>query len=225
MAEEMGYQRRVCAVALGSMLVALCVAGSAPVVAQGVVIDRTLALVAGRAITLSDVRTAAALGLIDLPVGGNTTEAGAERLIERALILREVERYLPSEPGDDDVDAAVAEIRRRFATTFDFARVLEAGGFTTARLRAWVRDDLRITVYLAQRFAVGGLPTDQEVGAYYAMHREEFERSGVPFDEIVPLVRSRLADERRRELIADWVEGLRRRTEVVELYRRERGGG
>lgn len=202
-----------------ALLCGVSIAASAQ--SQGVVIERTLAIVAGRVITLSDVRTALALRLIDVPEGPDRVEAGAERLVERALMLREVERYLPAEPAMAEVDARVEAIRARFETPLDFARALEAGGFTTARLRAWLRDDLRIAGYLAQRFATGGVPTDQEIGAYYAAHREEFERSGVPFEEIVPLVRERLTGERRRELIADWVNGLRRRTDVVELYRQK----
>ena len=54
---------------------------------------------------------------------------------------------------------------------------LDAGGFTEARLRAWVRDDLRIAAYLDQRFAAAGAPTDEEVAAYYAAHRDEFDES------------------------------------------------
>jgi hypothetical protein len=37
-------------------------------------------------------------------------------------------------------------------------KALETHGFTEARLRAWVRDDLRAEGYLAQRFASAGTP-------------------------------------------------------------------
>jgi hypothetical protein len=186
--------------------------------AQGVVIERTLAIVAGQIITLSDVTTLRELGLIEVGAAEDPVAAGARRLIERALILREVERYAPGAPAEAEVDARLAAIRDRYESALDLARVLEAGGFTTARLRAWVRDDLRIASYLAQRFPAAGLPTDQEIGAYFAERREEYERDEVPFEQILPIVRERLVAERRQALIADWVEGLRRRAEVVELY-------
>jgi hypothetical protein len=187
---------------------------------EPVVIERTLALVGRQVITLSDVRTLTELRMVEAVGGDDPVIAATERLIARALMLREVQRYAPGEPTDAEIDAVLAEIRARYETPLDFARVLEAGGFTQARLRAWVRDDLRIASYLNQRFATAGVPSEQDIAAYYAAHRDEFERSGVPFEEVAPLVRARLAGERRRELIADWVEGLRRRTEVVELYRR-----
>jgi len=67
-----------------------------------VLLDRTLAIVGGRTITLSDARTAVALGLIG---GRDVTAATVERLVERELMLREAERYAPEEPAV----AAVAE--------------------------------------------------------------------------------------------------------------------
>ncbi len=199
---------------LGALLLGQTLSGQEPVV-----IERTLAIVGQQIITLSDVRTTMALGLVARPSEGDPVPAVTERLIERLLILREVERYAPGEPSESEIDAEMSRLRGRFDTPLEFARVLEAGGFSTARLRVWIRDDLRITTYLGQRFAAAGVPTEQDVGAYYAAHREEFEQSGVPFEEVGPLIRDRLAGERRQEVIADWVEGLRRRTEVVELYR------
>ena len=199
---------------LGALLLGASLSGQ-----EAVVIERTLAIVGRQIITLSDVRTTMALALVETPSGGDPVPAVTERLIERLLTLREVERYAPGEPTESEIDAELSRLRGRFDTPLEFARVLEAGGFTTARLRAWIRDDLRITTYLGQRFAAAGVPTEQDIGAYYATHREEFERRGAPYEEVVPLIREWLAGERRREVIADWVEGLRRRTEVVELYR------
>ena len=61
------------------------------------------------------------------------------------------------------------------------------------------------------------MPSEQEVQAYYSEHQAEFEKGGVPYAEAVPLVRERLAAERRRELIDDWVADLRRRAQVTDL--------
>ena len=124
--------------------------------AQPEILDRTLALVGGQAITLSDVRAAIDLGLIE---GGpsNTAEMTA-RLVDRELILREVQRYAPPAPSDSAVAARVAEITKRFASPVALMKVLETHGFSESRLRAWVRDDLRTESYLAQRFASAGTP-------------------------------------------------------------------
>jgi len=138
-------------------------------------VDRTLAIVAGRTITLSDARTAIALGLVE---GVEADEAFVQRLVDRQLMLIEADRYEPDPPSDERIEARLAEVRGRAGGTEALARALALGGFTEGRLRAWVRDDMRIASYLQQRF---------------------------------------VADDRRADLMADWVSDLRRRAQVVIL--------
>lgn len=180
-------------------------------------LDRTLAIVGGQPITLSDVRAAIALGLVQPERVADPVPAVTMQLVDRELILREVQRYAPAAPADSGVDALLAELRSRFPDPAALARVLDAHGFTEARLRAWVRDDLRMQAYLAQRFASASLPTDAEIAAVYTREKPEFDKAGMSFDQAVPIIRDRLIASRRRELIADWVADLRRRTDVVVL--------
>lgn len=192
---------------------------SASVAAQGELIERTLAIVGGQVITLSDARTALALGLVDGTGQADPIAAAATRLVERQLVLREVQRYAPPEPAPEAIESRLSVARQRFETPEAFEQALAEGGFTEQRLRGWIRDDLRIQAYLDQRFAVAGIPTDQEVAAYYNSNRAEFERAGLPFAEASGLIRERLGAARRAELITDWVSDLRRRADVVELFR------
>jgi hypothetical protein len=124
--------------------------------AQSELIERTLAIVGGQAITLIDVRAALALGLVESSGPGDPIPAATRRLVDRVLILREVQRYAPAEPLDATIDARVAATASRFPTDAAFKAALEAGGFSEARLRSWLRDDLRIAAYLDQRFAAAG---------------------------------------------------------------------
>lgn len=198
--------------------------GLAPLPAPGArlpaqeVLDRTLAIVGGQPITLSDARAALALGLVE-PAGAGDPEAVTMALVDRELILREVQRYAPAAPGESAVDARLDGIRSRFTEAGAFAKVLELHGFTEVRLRAWVRNDLRTQAYLAQRFASASAPSDPEVAAAYAKSKADFDRTNTSFEQAVPLIREGLIASRRRELIADWVSDLRRRTDVVILQR------
>ena len=178
-------------------------------------IERTLALVGGQPITLSDARAAAALGLV--PDAQSSTDIAVMTgvLVDRELILREVQRYAPPAPAESSVDARVEEMRKRFGDGAAFARALETQGFTETRLRAWIRDDLRTEAYLAQRFASASTPTDAEIAAAYARARAEFERTGQNLEQATPVLRDRLITTRRAELIEDWLGDLRRRTDVV----------
>jgi hypothetical protein len=180
-------------------------------VAQPELLDRTLALVGGQPITLSDARAAIALGLIENPTGSLTDVT--MRLVDRALVLREVQRYAPPAPEESLVESRLAAIRQRLGDSF--TATLEAHGLTETRVRGWIRDDLRTQAYLAQRFASASLPSDSEVAAVYNRQRAEFDKSGLTFEQAAPIVRERLIEERRRELVVDWVADLRRRTDVV----------
>lgn len=178
-------------------------------------IERTLALVGGQPITLSDSRAAIAFGFIEM----DRPEAVVTRLVDRELVLREVQRYAPAAPAESAVEARLDEIRARLGGPAKLEALLDQHGFTDVRVRAWIRDDLRIQSYLAQRFASASTPTESDISTAYARTRAEFEKSGTTFEQAVPIIRERLIGSRRTELIADWISDLRRRTDVVILQR------
>ena len=126
-------------------------------VQQGVVIDRIMAVVSGGIILQSDVTAALRFGLVDVPAEGDRTQVALDRLIERRLMLLEVDRYGAAEPTGAEIDAALAEVDKRIGSAERLDAILRESGFTLAQLRLWVRDDLRIRAHLQQRF--GGSTT------------------------------------------------------------------
>lgn len=184
------------------------------------VIDRIVAVVGNRVILLTDVRAALALGLVPVRSGPDAEEAAVRALVERALMLDEVVRYGPDEPAPADVDQRVAAVEQRLGGLLE--QTLAQTGIDTERLRAILRDDLRLERYLDQRFSAAAQPTDDEVSRYYAEHRLEFARGDVvpPLADVAAAVRERLTAQRRAALIDDWVDSLRRRSDVSILYAR-----
>lgn len=192
------------------ILVVISIAlGAAPttVRAQDVLIDRVLATVEGRVITLSDVRAARALGLVTAGTDAGSTEAVLNVLIDRALVLEEVERYAPPEPDPAAIDRAVAAIRAPHAASFDAS--LRVAGLDDTAVRQWVRNDLRVERYLAQRFAGTVEPTDDDIETYRRRHAEDPGRSGQAPDDAA--VRAAVTAERRAALVREWIDGLRAR--------------
>lgn len=190
-----------------------------PAVPSGgeVLIDRTLALVGGAVITQAEVDLAATLGLVTTPTPGPA--AAVRAVVDRWLMLHEVARFSPPEPEAAAVTARLEAVRAHAGGDEALNAALARAGFTPARLAAWVRDDLRITAYLDQRFASAGTPADADVADYVAAHRDELGRDGAGEAAMAAAARARLVAERRRELITDWLEDLRRRTEVIEFRR------
>jgi hypothetical protein len=144
-------------------------------------IDRVLAVVAGQIITLSDVTAARELGVQTAAPSADPIRGMLSTLIDRALVLSEVERYAPADPAPEVIDREIEIIRERFPSADDFTDALARAGLDDRLLRDMVRQDLRIRAYQEQRFAA--------------------------------------ADPARRQtLISDWVAGLRRRADIIDLY-------
>ncbi|MSO45434.1 MAG: hypothetical protein EXQ59_01520 [Acidobacteria bacterium] len=182
------------------------------------VIDRVLAVVAGSLITLSDVNAVKDLRLMIVEDGGDPVRQILPRLIDRALMLAEVERYAPPEPPAAVIDQQVGEVRARFPTDQAFSVALARVGFDERRLRGTIRQDLRILAYVDQRFSVRA-PTEDDIGRYYLEHQQQFTEDGrlVPLALARPRVLEAATAERRQRLVDDWVAGLRRRSEIVDL--------
>jgi hypothetical protein len=194
--------------ALAGALLVLCL-GASDAGAQ--VIDRVLAVVDGRLVTLSDVRASMALGLIQAAEVG----AAAERWVERLLILQEVDRFAPPEPPATEIDRRVSRVLA--APDAAVQARLAALGVTEDWVRRWVRDDLRIESYIEQRFAGSLEPGPEEMENYFRQNPGELMRDGQRLGdaEAQALARERLMTSRRRTLVADWLDGLKRRAAIT----------
>jgi hypothetical protein len=199
--------------------------------ARAQIIDRILAVVDGVIIMQSDVAAAIRLNRVH-SAGGPSTTPGSSRassgdaadptaaaldsLIERQLILAEVDRYAPPDPAEADIDRHLSDLRLQAGAEFD--RILLLSGIGVEHLRRELRDDLRIQAYLQQRF--GAIqPTEEEILQYYRDHPASFLVNGTvrSFDDAHDVARAALIAERRGETIRDWISDLRRRANVTVL--------
>lgn len=199
-----------------AILLVLLLTASAP---RAEVIDRVLAIVDGTLVTLSDVRTAVVLQLVAVSED-RALESGLERWIDRLLVLQEVERFAPPEPDPAIVDVRLADVLSRLGPPDERRRQLEALGVSEVWLRDWVRDDLRIQAYIDQRFSGTLEPTSEELENYARENPGAFGEQGrlSPADEQA-IARTGAMAARRRALVADWVQGLRRRAEILRPSR------
>lgn len=202
----------------GSSLVArlVFIAMAAGAIRAGAdIIDRVFAVVDGRLITQSDVLGAIRLGLVPVPAAPDPVPATLDALIERRLILAEVDRYAPPDPAEADVERALEAVRARIGPAAMEATLIQTGSGPD-QLRRYCRDDLRIDSYLQQRFGVIQ-PPESDVAQYYRDHAAEFGQRSL--QEARDAVVAALTSERRSAVIRDWVAGLRRRANITILPR------
>jgi len=180
-------------------------------------IDRVLAAVEGRVITLSDVRTAARFEFVKTGTAADVIAATLDGLIDRLVILGEVERYAPPEPDPDAIRNAVAAMRARIGSDQEVAAALRDAGLDEAALVQWARNDLRVAQYLRERFAGAADPSEEDVESYVRRHEADLLRTGRALDdpEIRRLALERVSVERHEAVVAEWVKGLRARAGVT----------
>lgn len=125
---------------------------AAPLAAE--TIDRVLAVAAGQLIMESDVVGMRDLGFVTPDSGANADASVLSKLIDRELMLAEVDRYAPPEPESAQIDRDLAAVRARFPSEQAYDAVLNRAGLQPANVREIVRQNLRLEAYLAERFVV-----------------------------------------------------------------------
>lgn len=195
-----------------ALLLMLALAAAQPAQSQRL-LDRVLARVNDVPVTLSDVRAALGMGLI--VAREDELDLATEQLVQRTLLLIEVDRFPPPEPPEQAVDDEEARLRGVIGASLTALR--EGTGLDERQIRQSARDTLRIRAYLDQRFGDIVQVGDDEVRAYYAAHPDEFTRAGVlvPFDLVEADARQRAADARRQGTIDQWITDLRQRADVI----------
>ncbi len=167
-------------ISVASFLCVLPLSPSPPFPVAAETIDRVLAVVAGQIIMLTDVTAARDLRLETTDGAADPIRALLSKLIDRELILAEVERYAPAEPTAEEVERETARVRARFVSPEELAGALARSGIDDTHLRETLRQNLRIRAYMEQRFAATA--------------------------------------DRRQELVDQWLAGLRRRADIIDLY-------
>jgi len=181
-----------------------------PLLAQ-TLLDRVVARVNGSVILLSDVRAAVLFGLIDGPA---ESEDAVEQMVQRALLVEEVNRFPPPEPSAEAIESELARLRTRAGVSID--EVERTTGLSAENVRVFARDRLRVQGYIDQRFGLAVPLTDEQVLQYYRAHPEEFTTSGqlTPFERAQGLARERAGLEQRQRTISQWLRDLRARADV-----------
>ena len=111
-------------------------------------LDRVVARIGTAALTQTDVDAALAFGVIERQAGDPV-----KQMIERRLIIAEVNRFPPPEPGEIAITELVAAMKATAGA--QAAAVMTRTGVDEKRLAEFARETLRIQAYVAQRFGSG----------------------------------------------------------------------
>ena len=202
------YQRAFC-----MLIFLVLMAGS---VKQDI-IDKVVATVDRKLIMLSDVRAVTELGVLAMGSNEGSESQVTSRLINSILILVEVDRFLVSEPPQPVIQRRIDELKEHHSTVKSFETAWKSVGMTEERLYRLVRNDLRIDIYLRQRFTSTAEPTNAELVQYHKENQHQYVHNGsrLSFNDARELVRDDLLEERRQVIIQNWIARLRESVEIV----------
>jgi hypothetical protein len=208
---------RACAFALALVLLA----GGTSVVVRGTqLVDRVIAVVSGTVLMYSDARAVIALGLFDAGAAPDPVEAAMRWLIDRQLVLDEAGRGDRVEVDQAALGQALDGVRQRFPSEDEYRRAIEGFGLDDRALQRLVRDTLVVRLYVERRFDSMLPATEEDLREYYASHTARFVRNGrqLTFEDALAEVTAALQQDRRAQAVSAWMERLRRRADIREVY-------
>ncbi len=225
-------------VALGaSSLACAQTAGQASVEAsssqQPVVLDSVIAVINGDVLLRSDLQTEmdfAALEPLSLPPGRNLQQRAARRLVNRTLILQQMqsqgmEKVVSDEAVQKDLESLRAQLpdchRVDCKTEVGWTKFLAAHNLTPGEVVERWRQRMQILSFIDTRFRAGVRISRPDIEEYYKKTLvPQFNKQNVsapPLDQVSARIEEVLLQQHVNVLLQDWLRNLRDQGSVIIL--------
>jgi peptidyl-prolyl cis-trans isomerase SurA len=189
------------------------------------ILDRIAVTLDNRVIAESDlireIQLSAFLNAARPDFSGTSKRAAAERLVERALMRREMEFSSYPAPGADEAVAALEKWRReRFAAVEAYHRALIGAKIVEQDLRRFLLEQLTALRFIDYRFRPGVQVLPAEVRDYYekrflAQSRAAGVSHDPPLEDVAERIEKILAEEKIDRMLDAWMKDARSRTRIV----------
>jgi hypothetical protein len=183
----------------------------------GEIIDRIAISVGNQVVTESqideEVRLTEFLNQEKLNLDGAEKKKAAGRLIEQALVRREIEFSRYPAPDVSEAGEAVQRIAARYKTQTDYEQALQAYGITGTGLKLrlwWQATFLRFVDY---RFRTGIQIPDADVQAYYQQQLDKWKQEGIQpiptLEDVRGNIEQTLTEQRIDQAMDRWLADTR----------------
>jgi hypothetical protein len=192
---------------------------------SGEIIDRMAVSVGNQVITEGqideEIRLTAFLNheLPDASVTERKKAAG--RLIEQALIKRDMDlsRYPPPAPAE--VDASLHEVQSSYAPDLLYRKKLQECGITESALKARLLWQLTLLRFVDYRFRPGIQISDADVKSYYDHELGQWKQQDIAsiptFDDSRPKIEEILTQQRIDQALDSWMADTRKQVPINYL--------
>jgi len=185
---------------------------------QGEVIDRIVAVVNDKVITLTDVNIIQKFGLFEDVE--ETGEGDIQRRIVNRLINQKLVIQLTSERlvvDEEELEALLSDLVQR--TDPDLAEeALLQFGLDWDDLRSYLHEKLLFQKIISQRFSRGVIVSIEEIERYYEQvyvpSQRERNMSPQPMIEVLDRIEAALTREKVEDQVQGWIENLKREAKI-----------
>ncbi|MGA8940622.1 MAG: peptidylprolyl isomerase [Acidobacteriaceae bacterium] len=200
---------------------------------EGEQVDRVVAIVNGDLILDSDVdreRRFAALLPYGETAGPYSRDAAIERLINRELILQQLQLQPGTNVTQEAASRDLDELRKSIPTCKEYHCETKAGwdkflateGFTEESLTTMWRQRMDVLAFIELRFRMGIKVEPAEIREYYEKtllpQYAALQVTPPPVHEISGRIQEVLLQQRVSKLLDDWLDSLRAQGNVVVLH-------
>jgi hypothetical protein len=190
--------------------------------ASGEIVDRISVIIDGHIIKHSDIIKD--IRLTDLLNHDTPTFSTGEqkkalaRLLDQALIRKELQAGLYSNPEPSEVDALLQQLRQSFGSEAAYRSALKSYLVSEEDLRRHLNWQLTVLRFINIRFASGAQIPDAELLTYYQQHLRDFRRAGKPkldLESLRPDIEQAIAGERVNQQFFAWLDESEKKTPVT----------
>jgi peptidyl-prolyl cis-trans isomerase SurA len=200
---------------------------------QPVVLDSVIAVINGDVLLRSDLQTEmnlAELEPLSLPPGRNFERRAAQRLINRTLILQQMQSQgMVNDVSDEEVQKDLDALRGQLPacvkldckTEAGWARFLAERNLTPSEVNERWRQRMQILSFIDTRFRAGVRISKADIQDYYnKTFAPEFEKQHLKapaLDSVSGRVEEILLQQHVNLLLQDWLKSLRDQGNVIIL--------
>jgi outer membrane translocation and assembly module TamA len=195
------------------------------VLAAAEIIDRIAISAGNQAITESqideEVRLTAFLNGEKVDLSSAERKKAADRLIEQALVKREMELSRYPLPPMSDAEKQLEALKKGYASEAQFDNKLRSYGITEDELSKRLFWQLTVLRFVEFRFRPGIQIQDSDVRAYYKKESDKWQQEGTKTIPSLEQARSQIVDilteQRIDEALDSWLKEARRQAAIRYL--------
>ena len=200
---------------LAAILVSLCSFLSLAAGARAEIVDRIVATVNNEVITASELAQTVGMNkrLGKSAQDGKTLEAETlEGLITRRLLVQEARRLRFVEVSEQEINAEVEKLRKRFESDASFMDFLRSLDLTEQVLGRMLGEQLLVEKFVEKKVGLFVRVTREEAQSYFDGHASQFP--GKRFQDVQKTITAALTDQKVGRQLDKYVAELRGRADI-----------